>query len=142
MRKATAILTAIVYLGLSNYCLTYAVMTGESHCLPNSTSQAHTHGEHEHDADHDGHGEAPSHHDHPSDSSDPCCVTVSALTIPSSPQLLSKASIAPIFLYVVAVETTLNAENYFRRTDHGPPKAAGQEAFLSYRASRAPPTLS
>lgn len=135
----TAVLTAIIYLGLSNYCLSYAVMTGEAHCLP--TTPAHSHVGHEGDADQGDHEHAPADHHDSSDGSGLCCTQVAAVAVPSAPQLLAAVTVPADFLYVIVAETTVAIETLFRRTDNGPPKPAEQDVSLAYRAPRAPPIL-
>lgn len=142
VRKVVTILTAIIYLGFANYCLTYAAITKSSHCLPTTVGRAPPHEDHDHDADHEGHSETPTHHDHSPNSSDPCCVKIGELgvALQSAPQILAAAiTISPVFLHTIVADTSAAANDYFRRTDHGPPKTAGQEVSLSYRAPRAPP---
>lgn len=140
----TAILTAALYLGLANYCLSYAVISGASHCLPATIDHASAHEDHDHAADHKDHGEAPAHHDHAPNTSDPCCVKIGELgvALQSAPQLVAATiTISPVFLHASVADISVAGKHYLRRTDHGPPKTAGQEVPLDYRAPRAPPFL-
>jgi len=148
VKKLVALFIGLVYLGLSNYCLTYAVITGESHHELNSAGQLerhgsddHEHGAHDHHASHD-HGEPA---DHDDGASDACCVKFndSGVILPSTSQLLVKAALVvlPGFLNVAlaSVPVAPSASSY-SRPDHGPPKLASQVP-PSCRASRAPPVI-
>lgn len=145
MRKLAALLTASVYLGLSSYCATYAVVTGE--CHHHGASEAVAHDDSDHDADHD-HDDADHHHgapghDHSSGESGPCCTTFgdAGLTLPSTPRLLTKIIITSLPVAVpTAAVSVADATSYFSRMDNGPPKLAAQKVALSFRSPRAPPT--
>jgi hypothetical protein len=133
-----------LYLGLSNYCLSYALFTGESHHGIVSGGQVSHHPE-GHDAGHDAHlpDQAPGHQHQ--DSSDACCATFNApgLLLPSAAHLLAKASFVALPAFFAAPPSDLfpPAECYLSRSDHGPPKPSSQDAVLSRLAPRAPPAL-
>ena len=125
----------LLYLGLSNYCLTYAVISGESHHEVESAGGLDHHESHDH-------GE-PADHEH--GSSDSCCVKFNdaGALIPAPPQLLVKAIVVvlPGFLGAAFTKAPVaSSANSYERPDHGPPKVASQ-VYPSYRASRAPPVL-
>jgi hypothetical protein len=137
VKRLVSLALAGLYLGLTNFCLSYAVVTGEPHHQAASSDQV---SHHEHHGDHDGRTPAPKN----GDASDPCCaINKPGLLAPSSPQppartLLAAWTVLPVALTGETVEPPVS---YFGRPDHGPPKSASQEALRSRLAPRAPPAL-
>lgn len=144
MRKFAAILTASVYFGLSSYCATCAIITGECH---HHAAEAASHDGSRHDAEHthddaDHHHDGAPGHDHSSDESGPCCTTFgdAGLTLPSTPRLPAKIVVTSLAVAVPTTEVSpADAAGCFSRMDHGPPTLPAQKTSLSSLAPRAPP---
>lgn len=161
MKKLIAFVTALVYVSLSNYCLTYAIVTGESHPYPglisssdrhsshehgvlHSHDQGHQHGDthnHNHDHDHGAGGDSSSHHG--SDKSDTCCSTFSR-DVPQllpSPPAPPKPTLATDFALAVVADATITVEKReILYRNHGPPGPFSQDIHLSLLSPRAPPS--
>jgi len=142
VRRFSALLLAGLYLGLSNYCLSYAIVTGQPHHGVVSTGEASHHPK-EHGQEHDAHHDQAPSHDHEG-ASDACCAAYNSpgLIVPAAPQLLARSdsAILPAFFLSSAALSTA-VEPCFSRRDHGPPVVASQDAAPSCRAPRAPPIL-
>lgn len=144
VKRLAALVTACAYLGLSHFCASYALVTGEFHHAVGSETAAHAEPGHhdEHHSHHEHGGEESDHHDHSSGESGACCSTITEIgaALPSAPQLLAKV-ITSFPLVVPAADVRISdAWGYFSRMDHGPPRLPAQAVSLSSRAPRAPPT--
>ena len=149
MKKIVALFAIGAYLTISNYCLAYALVTGEFHnpfhscettnASPPSHSDCHDHDDENSPSDKSGHDS------HDEKGSDTCCVKLNKClesTLPqaiifSRPNLISEnvlVSIPQHFIDLHLIETWL--------TNHGPPGVTATQGFLSSSSSRAPPFIS
>ncbi len=142
VKKVVASLTAFVYLGLSNVCLTSALLAGETPCHPAFQAESVQKHDCDHDADHDASGEKDEHHDSSSNRSSPCCIMIAERGVLLSTPKIAAAPRTVLFVFINAVLNPINDERtQLARVDHGPPNTSSQEVSLAHRAPRAPPAL-
>jgi hypothetical protein len=136
MRKTIALLTALSYFTLSQYCLAYAAITGHPHQASHNICCDHDMDHH--DADHE-HAHCPFQHD--SEKSGPCCSTLSCDTPSLLPShLVDLKPDLSIRLPMIVITSIKELARSQRFTDHnlGPP-GASQTICLAAPSLRAPP---
>jgi len=139
LKAAFAVTTVFSYLFLSDFCLSYAWITGEPHHIHNETVSDH----HEKDSPSDSHHHADSdHHQEDPDDGALCCLNLEAVFFGKSIELTNSkpsSSYYSMALFLPADSQVPNLRNRIEK-DHHPPGLSSQNVFLNSKSPRAPPT--